>query len=137
MVFRISAAVLTTSSCFVSSLVNSFIVFFMPPPKAPIITDRITVYADLLSIISKPSCQYRVNLSLRYVSILFYMLQIQIFFSYFVSSTKSGLLAVSVFRRLNWKPQTCFTLSFSKTISPIVLCTTPCQLQSTCVLSSK
>ena len=44
------------------------------------------------------------------------MSQIQICFWYFVSSLKSGLLAVSVFRRLNWKSQTGFTLRFSKTI---------------------
>ena len=50
---------LTTSSCFVSSLVNSFIVFFMPPPRAPIITGTIvTVYPSFPSLVSKTSCRY-------------------------------------------------------------------------------
>ena len=44
------------------------------------------------------------------------MSQIQICFSYFVSSIKSDLLADSDFRRLNWKFQTSFALSISKTI---------------------
>ena len=44
------------------------------------------------------------------------MSQIQICFSYFVSSIKSDLLADSDFRRLNWKFQTSFALSISTTI---------------------
>ena len=34
MSFCILAAVLTTSFCFLKNLVNSFIVFFMPPPRS-------------------------------------------------------------------------------------------------------
>ena len=78
------------------------------------------VFPGLLSLISKPSCRYRVSLSLRFVSIFCCMenamLQIQICFSYFVSSIKSGLLAVSVFHRFNGKSQTSFALLFSKII---------------------
>ena len=104
----ISAAVLTTSSCFARSLVSSLVVFFMPPPRAPIMTGTIvTVYPGLLSLISKASCRYRVSLSVRFVSMFccigHAMLQIQICFSFFSSSIKSGLLAVSVFFKLNWK----------------------------------
>ena len=137
MVSCISAAVLTTISCFVSSLVNLFIVLFMPPPRAPIITGTIvTVYPDLLSFVSKVNCRYRVSLSLGFVSIFYClgyaMSQMQICFSSFVSSIKSGLLVVSVFHRLNCKSQTSFVSSFSKScLAPIVPCTTPCQLQST------
>ena len=93
----------------------------MPPPRAPIITGTIiTVYPGLLSLVSKASCQHCIRLSLHFVSIFFCMgyamSQIQIFFSYFVSSIKLGLLAVSDFRRLNRKSQTSFALSFSKII---------------------
>ena len=66
------------------------------------------------------NCRYSVGLSLRFVSIIccmgHAMSQIQICFSYFVSSIKSGLLAVSVFRMLNWKSQTSLTLLLSKTV---------------------
>ena len=114
MVFYLSDTVLTTSSCFVNSLVKSFIVFFMPPPRAPIITGtKVIEYLGLLSLTSKASCRYRVSLSLLLGHA---MSQIQICFSYFASSIKSGLLAVSVFFRLNWKSQTSFALSFFKTI---------------------
>ena len=69
-VFCILAAVLTTRSCFASSLVNSFIVFFMPSPRAPIMTGTIVaVYPGLLSLVSKASCRYCTSLSLRFVSI--------------------------------------------------------------------
>ena len=44
------------------------------------------------------------------------MSQIQICFAYLVSSINSGLLVLLVFRRLNWKSQTSFAWSFSKTI---------------------
>ena len=119
MVFCVSDTVLTTISCFVNSLVKSFIVFFMSPPRAPIITGKKVIeYRGLLSLTSKASCRYRV--SLLFVSIFYCMghamSQIQICFSYFVLSIKSGLLAVSVFFRLNWKSQTSFALSFFKTI---------------------
>ena len=68
-VFCISAAVLQTSSCFARSLVSSFVVFFMPPPRTPIMTGTIViVYPGLLSLISKASCRYRVSLSVRFVS---------------------------------------------------------------------
>ena len=56
MVFDISAAVLTTSSYFVSSLFN-------PSSKAPFFTSTVvTIYPGFLFLISKTSCQYRVIL---------------------------------------------------------------------------
>ena len=62
----------------------------------------------------------RVSLSVRFVSMFccigHAMSQIQICFSFFSSSIKSGLLAVSVFLKSNWKSQTSFALSFSNTI---------------------
>ena len=121
MVFCISVAILTTSSCFVSSLVNSFIVFSMPPPRIPSITGTIvTVYPGLLSFILKASYRYRVSLSFRFGSRFccmgHAMSQVQICFLHFVSSIKSEILVISDFRRLNWKSKTSFTLSFSKTV---------------------
>ena len=44
------------------------------------------------------------------------MSQIQMFFSNFLWSNRSGLLAVSVLRRLNWKSHTSFAFSFTKII---------------------
>ena len=126
-----------TGSCFARSLVSSLIVFFMPPPRAPVITGTIvTVYPGLLSLISKASCRYRVSLSVRFVSMFccigHAMSQIQICFSFFSSSIKSGLLAVSVFLKLNWKSQTSFAhRSPTPFVAPIVLCTISCQLRLT------
>lgn len=102
MVLYISAAVLTTNSCFVSSFINSFSVFFMSLPRVPIITCAIvTVYPSLLSLASKASCQYCENLSLRFVSTFccmrHAMSQIQICFSSFVSCIKSGVLLSRLF----------------------------------------
>ena len=115
MVFCISAAVLTTSSYFVSILVNSFVIFFMPPLRAPIISGTIvTLYPGLLSLISKASWGHRGSLSLRFVSIFccigYVMSQIQICFLCFVMEYQVG----SFFRRLNWKFQKSFALLFSK-----------------------
>ena len=72
MVFCISAAVLTTISCFVSSLVNSSIVFFMPLPRAPVITGtKVTVsrssFSHLkskLSMSRKLISPFRINILL-------------------------------------------------------------------------
>ena len=118
MVFCISAAVLITTSNFASSLVNSFIVFFIPSPRALIITGTIvTVCPGLLSHLKS---KLSISLCLRFVS--WYccmghaMSQIQICFAYLVLSIKSGLLVLLVFHRLNWKSQTSFAWSFSKTI---------------------
>ena len=117
MVFCISPAVLTTNSCFVSRLVISFIVSFIPAPRVPIITGIIVIlYPSLFSLVSTASCRYRVSVSFHFASIRHAMSQIQVCFSSFVSSIKSDLLAVSVFCRLNWKSQTSFALLFSKTI---------------------
>ena len=93
----------------------------MAPLRSPIINGTIvTVYSDLLYFVSKASCRYHISLSLHFVSISCCVAhaipQIQICFLSFVSSINSGLLVVSVFRRLNWKSQTSFALSFSKTI---------------------
>ena len=121
MAFCISAVVLTTSSCFVDSLVSSYIFFFMLRPRAPIVTGIIlTVYLGLLSLVSKALCRYRTTLSLRFLSIFCYMghtmLEIQICFSSFISSIKLGLHAVLVFHRFDWKLQTSLASSLSKTI---------------------
>lgn len=67
------------------------------------------------------SCRYRVSLSVRFMSMFccigHAMSQIHICFSFFNSSIKpSGLLAVSVFLKLNWKSQTSFALSLSSTV---------------------
>ena len=102
MVFDNSAAVLTTSSYFVSSLFN-------PSSKAPVFTGTIvTIYPGFLFLVSKASCQYRVSLcSLLYRYFFFCiekaMLQILICFSSLVSNIKSDLLAILDFCRLNWK----------------------------------
>ena len=118
MVFSISAADLTTSSYFVSSLFNPFI-FLMPSPKPPFFTGAIvTIYPGFLFLVSKASRQYRVSLwSLLYRYFFCMekaMLQIPICFSSLVSNIKPDLLAILDFYRLNWKSET--SLSFSKTI---------------------
>ena len=85
-----------------------------------------TLYPAHLSLVSKASCQYFVNVLSHFVAIFCCcrqaILQIQIFFFSSSFSIISGLLAIVVFLCLNSKSQTSFPHSFSSA--------TPCSHRS-------
>ena len=121
-VFCISATVISAnhshSECSLNTLSTRRNISFIPPPRAPITTGTIIVlYPGLLSLNSNASCQYFVTFSFLLAAIFaccrHAISQIQTFFFSLSSNTKSGLLDVAVFRKLNSKSQTNLALLFS------------------------
>ena len=112
------AAGLTSNSCLVSRLVKSFVVFFIPPPMDyrcshnSVSRSSFSRLNSKLSISRKFISPFRINISLHWTCHVTNP-NLCLFFR---SESQVGHPAVSLFHRLNWKSQTSFALTFSKTI---------------------